>query len=98
MISPCPFCDGRNDECEHCEGMNEIPIYRCPQSLATREYRDCVTAAVLVEKGILPSEGGWHDQAATFVAAYPIAAREIAEWQRIAEQIAMRKAQAKSKR
>lgn len=68
-----------------------MPIFRCPQKLATRRERDCVQAAAMVEHGILPDEGGWQDQTATFVAAYPICAHEIQHWRRVAQELASKR-------
>lgn len=46
----------------------------------TRRELETITAAALVEHGILPDEGGWQEQAATFTAAWPLAMQEINHW------------------
>lgn len=79
-LKPCPFCSGSDDSCEHCKGSNEIPILRCPRKTVTQQHMDTITAAALVEQGVLPDRGGWQDQPATFVRAYPTVAREISHW------------------
>lgn len=95
FISPCPFCDRGSDDCKHCSGTNQVPIFRCPRKTVTQQHMDAITAAALVEQGVLPDRGGWHDQAATFVAAYPICAREIAHWRAYHREQAAKKAEGK---
>ncbi len=58
-----------------CAVETSIPIfeiegeeyYRCPQTLLTIETRRSVGAFVLLKQGVLPTEGGWLEQAATFI-------------------------------
>jgi len=76
----CPVCDGSDPECPDCHGTNEIHWHECPWKLIEPVHERAIVAALHVEKGVLPSAGGWHDQAATFVQAWPTIAREIAHW------------------
>lgn len=90
-IEPCHVCGGRQADCSQCQGQNRVPMFRCPNVLATDREIDCLVAASQVEHGVLPDPGGWQDQAATFVAAYAIARREIGYWQDKHREIAMKK-------
>lgn len=83
-ITPCPFCYGRREDCEHCSGTDKVPIFRCPNQLVKRAHLDYVTACVMTERGILPDAGGWQDQPATFLAAFPIVMDEVRRWREIA--------------
>lgn len=94
-LTPCPFCAGSSEDCEHCKGSNQIPILRCPRKTVTQQHLDTITAAALVEQGVLPDRGGWQDQPATFVRAYPICAREIAHWRAYHREQAAKKAEGK---
>lgn len=96
-LEPCLWCAGKVATCPHCNGTNRMPIHRCPHALTSRRHFDVLAASVMVEQGILPDGGGWQDQAATFVAAYPICAREIASWRAIAAAKARADAQRRSK-
>lgn len=90
-IEPCPHCNGKNQDCE-CKGSNRMPVHRCPNAMATARDFDVLRSAVLTgESGVLPDAGGWNDQAATYVEAYPIARTEIAHWRAVAEKKAMGK-------
>lgn len=95
-IEPCPFCAGRNPACDQCSGTDRVPIMRCPQRLVTQRELSAVSAALLVERGVLPDAGGWEQQAHTFVAAFPLLCSEIAHWRQVASQRAIE--QAKQKR
>jgi len=90
-ISPCPFCNGLRDECVHCTGSNNVPIYRCPNKLVTQRHLDAISAANLVEHGILPDPGGWQDQANTFVRAFPLLCNEVNYWRRHAADMAAKR-------
>lgn len=57
-----------------------MPVHRCPNKLVTRRELEAVTAAAMVEQGVLPDEGGWQDQPATFTAAWPLLMEEINHW------------------
>lgn len=81
------MCDGEDAECPVCCGTNVLQFDRCPEAVLTRADRMFVQAAARVESGILPDDGGWMDQAATFVAGYPLVAQEIARWQRYYEEV-----------
>lgn len=90
-LSPCPFCEGVDTECDHCAGTNYVPIRRCPNRLVTARERGAVMAAAQVELGILPDAGGWLDQAHTFVQAYPLLAQEIERWREYAREQARKR-------
>ena len=64
----------------------------------TRRSFDALNAAMLVDKGVLPEPGGWQDQPATFVAAYPYIAREIAHWTDVHRKVAIDEARRKRAR
>lgn len=78
----CFACDGSID-CDHCNGSGSIDLHRCPNQIADDRMRDILAAAGMVECGVLPQDGGWRDQAATFVEIYPLALKEIRHWQRV---------------
>lgn len=90
-LRPCPFCQGQREDCPSCQGTNQMPIHRCPHKLATRRELDVVHGCALVECGVLPDPGGWHDQPATFVAAHPIVMHEIEHWRSVARANAAKK-------
>lgn len=69
-----------------------MPLHRCPNQLISNRELEAVQAAALVEHGHLPDAGGWQDQAATFVEAYPLLMREINHWRGVARDMAMRNA------
>lgn len=85
LIEPCPVCAGKNPSCEHCAGSNRMPVHRCPNALVDDNCRATLRAALMAEQsGVLPDSGGWQDQAATFVQAFPVAQQEIRHWQEVA--------------
>lgn len=58
--------------CATCGGdVSGLPLHQCPTALlaACREVAQVRNATDLLQLGILPAGGGWHDQAATFVDA-----------------------------
>jgi len=57
-----------------------------------------VQSVAMVEQGILPDDGGWHDQAATWVQAHPILARELAHWREVRMEQDRKEAERKRKR
>lgn len=73
----CPFCAGDSPECTACAGTGQIPQSECPHRVVTERELGLIAAFAMVENGVLPDPGGWNDQAATFVSAYPFGAREI---------------------
>lgn len=91
-LDPCPSCGGKRLDCQACDGTNRMPVFRCPQKLATARHRDVLLAALRVESGILPDPGGWQDQANTFVEAFPIAQAEIASWRAKHDELARKRA------
>lgn len=82
-LTPCPYCDGRNDDCTDCHGTNRVPMLRCPASQVTRREIDVVTSVGMTQVGVLPSPGGWFDQPHTWVKAWPVVMREISKWQQV---------------
>lgn len=93
-ITPCPFCHGDDERCAECDGSNAIPIRRCPNTLVEDVHGDILTAAALVEHGILPDPGAWQDQAATFCQVYGVALREINFYRALAQERANKQAEA----
>ncbi len=91
-LTPCPECNGKDEECPRCDGTNRMPVFRCPNALVTREHIAFVQQVALLESGILPDEGGWVEQAATFTAGFPIVQRELTHWREVAREQAARKA------
>jgi hypothetical protein len=78
-------CAGKNASCEHCAGSNRMAVYRCPNALVDANSTATLRAAALAEQsGVLPDAGGWQDQAATFVQAFPVAQQELRHWQEVA--------------
>lgn len=94
-LSPCPLCDGEPGDCPVCFGTNVLQFDRCPTATLALAEQQLVQAAVRVESGILPDEGAWLDQAATFVAAYPLVVGELARWQRYYDEVDRRNADRK---
>lgn len=70
-------------------------MLRCPNATVSRTDLAVISAVLMTERGILPDSGGWHDQAAAFVAAFPLVCDEIASWREVHRRIAMRNAQKK---
>lgn len=68
-----------------------MPIRRCPNKLVTRAELELVTAAALVEQGVLPDAGGWTEQAALFTQAWPLVMSEINHWRDVRRAQAMKK-------
>ena len=97
-VQPCPFCAGERRDCQACEGSNQWPLRDCPNRVVTRAELDLIGAAAMVEKGVLPDAGGWQAQAATFVEAFPFAAREISQWREVAMKRAQKDADAAAAR
>lgn len=93
-IDPCPFCRGGSASCAQCGGDDRVGLYACPNRVVGQRELDAVGAVALVEQGVLPCSGGWSDQPATFVQAYPIVAREIHNWR----EVAMKQVQDKARR
>lgn len=82
-ISPCPFCGGADDKCPDCHGTNHIGIHTCPRKLIQPIHTEMVMATLRVEEGILPDQGGWNDQSATFCRAYEVCIAEIHHWRAV---------------
>lgn len=59
---------------------------------------EAVNAALLMDRGVLPDAGGWSDQSATFVAAYPLLRREIEHWRAVHEKEASERARRQQRR
>lgn len=38
-ISFCLACNGKDDNCQFCEGSNITKVWRCPRAIATPEYQ-----------------------------------------------------------
>jgi hypothetical protein len=91
-IDPCPFCGGRDDACTHCEGTNRVGVHRCPNALVSQRELHAITAAALVENGVMPDVGGWQDQAATFTQAWPLIMQEIEHWRGVHRRMAQQQA------
>jgi hypothetical protein len=92
FLTPCLFCRGERDECEHCNGENRMPVHRCPNAVLDQAHFDVVSAVAMVERGVLPDAGGWQDQAAVFVSAFGLVTREIENWREVHREKAMRDA------
>lgn len=93
------MCAGTRPECVHCGGANRLPILRCPNKIVTQTETDLIIGAMLVEHGVMPDQGGWQDQPATWTQAYQVAVREIAHWRAEHQRVAMRNhEQAKQRR
>lgn len=80
----CFVCAGKDDACPECQGSNRIELRECPWRRIQPEHEEAITAAVQMERGILPEAGGWLDQSATFVAAFPLLLNELAHWRNVA--------------
>lgn len=94
MAAPCVFCHGDNAECAACGGTNELRVHRCPNVLVTDRERAAVRAVVMViDQGLLPDPGGWMQQSATFVAAFPLLSKLIADHRVRIEKEALRRAE-----
>lgn len=61
------------------------------------EHLAAVQNACNVELGILPSAGGFHEQPAAFVKAYPLIMREVTFWRSKSQELAIKKAQQKKR-
>jgi hypothetical protein len=96
-LEPCPFCRGELETCPECGGANRIPIFDCPNKLVELWHQEYVTAALMVDKGILPDSGGWYEQSAKFVEAYPLLSSEIEHWRSVHIERARKKAARKGK-
>lgn len=90
----CFVCKGADPECRHCHGTGEMPVHRCPNVIADERLREVLMAATMVENGVLPEAGGWRDQAASFVAVYPLAMSEVRHWQDVRMEQERQKAKA----
>lgn len=93
----CPFCDGRDEQCGECHGTNAIDIHRCPNQIADERCRTALTAASMVENGVLPESGGWQDQPAKFVQAFPLMMRELRHWSDVGAEIDRKNAERRKK-
>lgn len=96
-LGPCPFCQGHDESCKHCGGENRIAFYRCPHELGTADLVDVVQSVALVEQGILPEQGAWHDQPTTWVQSFGLVSNEIGRTREALQQKAMQQANAKSR-
>lgn len=65
----CWICSGIGYECDRCNGTGKIPMPRCPGRCNTTDVRRVVAAYNWMKKGFLPVEGGYLDQAQTFLNA-----------------------------
>lgn len=57
-----------------------------------------MTACFQTEQGIMPDPGGWQDQAATFVAAWPVVMEEIRHWRHVTREQAIAEAERKGRK
>lgn len=90
----CFVCKGNDGDCRHCGGTGEMPVHRCPNQIADERMREVLTAASMVEHGVLPEAGGWRDQAATWVQLFPLAMAELRHWQDVRMEQERQKAKA----
>lgn len=70
----------------------------CAKRRIERHHLELVQAVALVETGHLPVAGGWQDQPAFFVQAYPLVRAEIEHQRALARELAMKKAQSRRRR
>lgn len=77
----CVLCpaDDPDPACQVCAGTGEWALNRCPNAYAGDEARRVVTAAGMIEIGVLPASGGWDEQTALFHQAAGLALRERRE-------------------
>ena len=86
----CPWCRGKAEVCEQCEGHGTIQFFRCKRSYWSAECDAVVRSFGMLEKGILPVAGGWSDQSAQWVDAVAIVEREVDDYRRKAMEDARR--------
>lgn len=55
-------------------------MHRCPFSMLDRVHHDVCRAVGMHEAGILPFEGGWYQQSATFIDALELVSGELARY------------------
>lgn len=94
-LDPCPFCRARQDDCAHCRGEGIVRFPSCAKRRVDRHHLELVQSVALVETGHLPAAGGWQDQPAVFVQAYPLVRAEIEHQRALARELAMQKAKSK---
>jgi len=88
----CFVCDGRDPGCPDCRGTGDIEIRDCPWKRVEDQHLDACDAMVRMESGILPGPGGFSDQSATFVEAYPLLRAELDHWREVQQRRAEQKA------
>lgn len=57
-------------------------LYRCPVFLVTKETTELLEAFSMLERNILPVNGGWLDQSALYVEAMRCISKEVAEYRK----------------
>lgn len=95
---------GGEDGCSLCDGTGVVDVRRCPSSLiAEGAPADVQTVATFLRtyaeydsRNVLPSPGGFADQAASWCAAVAIADQERARWEKKRQDEMQREARNKS--
>lgn len=61
-------------------------MHRCPARIVPQEAFDVFDYVELLEHGVLPEQGGWLDQAATFTEALAFVLREREAYRKKAQE------------
>lgn len=70
-----------------------MSIFDCPNRTTTNRERGIINACGMIESGVLPDPGGWEDQAATLVRAYPLVMFQVNRWREVAREKARKDAE-----
>lgn len=93
----CPPKRARGS-CRRCHGTGTVQLFRCPWSQVDAAALQICDALPLLDLGILPTPGGWADQAATWYDATVLALQERATYEEQERERQRRKAERQAKR
>lgn len=84
--------------CRTCGGSGTVQLFRCPWSQVDAAALQICDALPLLDLGLLPTPGGWADQAATWYDATVLALQERATYEEIERERQKRKAERQARR
>ncbi|MEE4301955.1 MAG: hypothetical protein V2J24_21130 [Pseudomonadales bacterium] len=73
FVTSCSACGGRDDDCERCEGSNEVPYHQCPGEVLRRDAAAAASVHEAVRawqqydaRHLAPAPGGFLCQTGAF--------------------------------
>jgi len=61
----------------HCENHGTIQFFRCQSTYFDSTHVDVIRSFFMLEKGVLPTSGGWAEQSSAWFDAVGVVEREV---------------------